>query len=91
MTTTDTTKVTLGLINGRHDNINALADGFLVDTVIDDVFDFDRIKDIIALKTSLRTTCVSMLASQELSYVSVRGTVTCVPTSMLSTATLIFW
>ena len=48
MTTTDTTKVTLGLINGRHDNINALADGFLVDTVIDDVFDFNRIKDTIA-------------------------------------------
>lgn len=48
MTTTDTTKVTLGLINGRHDNINTLADGFLVDTVIDDVFDFDHIKDTIA-------------------------------------------
>lgn len=46
--TTDTTKVTLGLINGRHDNINAMADGFLVDTVIDDVFDFNRIKDTIA-------------------------------------------
>ena len=46
--TTDTTKVTLGLINGRHDNINAMADDFLVDTVIDDVFDFDHIKDTIA-------------------------------------------
>lgn len=46
---TDTTKkVTLGLIHGRHDNINAMAtDGFLVDTVIDDVFDFDGIKAII--------------------------------------------
>lgn len=47
MTTTNN-KVTLGLIKGRHENINDLADGFLVDTVIDDVFDFDRIKDIIA-------------------------------------------
>lgn len=46
--TITTNKVTLGLIKGRHDNINALADGFLVDTVIDDVFDFDRIKNIIA-------------------------------------------
>ena len=45
-------KVTLGLINGRHDNINALADGFLVDTVIDDVFDFDGVKAII--KDNLR-------------------------------------
>lgn len=46
--TTDTTKVTLGLIKGRHDNINAMAtDGFLVDTVIDDVFDFDGVKAII--------------------------------------------
>lgn len=51
MTTTNK-KVTLGLIKGRHDNINALAtDGFLVDTVIDDVFDFDGIKAII--KTNL--------------------------------------
>lgn len=51
---TDTTKkVTLGLIHGRHDNINAMAaDGFLVDTVIDDVFDFDGIKAII--KDNLR-------------------------------------
>lgn len=48
MTTTTNNKVTLGLIKGRHENINDLADGFLVDTVIDDVFDFDRIKDIIA-------------------------------------------
>ena len=47
MTTTNN-KVTLGLIKGRHENINDLADGFLVDTVIDDVFDFDNIKDIIA-------------------------------------------
>lgn len=47
MTTTNN-KVTLGLIKGRHENINDLADGFLVDTVIDDVFDFDRIKDVIA-------------------------------------------
>lgn len=46
--TITTNKVTLGLIKGRHDNINDLADGFLVDTVIDDVFDFDRIKNIIA-------------------------------------------
>ena len=46
---TDTTKkVTLGLIHGRHDNINTMAtDGFLVDTVIDDVFDFDGIKAIV--------------------------------------------
>lgn len=48
MTTTTNNKVTLGLIKGRHENINDLADGFLVDTVIDDVFDFDRIKDVIA-------------------------------------------
>ena len=48
MTTTTNNKVTLGLIKGRHENINDLADGFLVDTVIDDVFDFDRIKNIIA-------------------------------------------
>ena len=48
MTTTTNNKVTLGLIKGRHENINDLEDGFLVDTVIDDVFDFDRIKDIIA-------------------------------------------
>ena len=48
MTTTTNNKVTLGLIKGRHENINDLADGFLVDTIIDDVFDFDRIKDIIA-------------------------------------------
>lgn len=48
MTTTTNNKVTLGLIKGRHENINDLADGFLVDTVIGDVFDFDRIKDIIA-------------------------------------------
>lgn len=47
MTTTNTNKVTLGLIKGRHDNINDLADGFLVDTVIDDVFDFDGVKAII--------------------------------------------
>lgn len=47
MTTTNN-KVTLGLIKGRHDNINAMAtDGFLVDTVIDDVFDFDGVKAII--------------------------------------------
>lgn len=46
--TNTTKKVTLGLIHGRHDNINAMAtDGFLVDTVIDDVFDFDGIKAII--------------------------------------------
>lgn len=46
--TTNTNKVTLGLIKGRHDNINAMAtDGFLVDTVIDDVFDFDGVKAII--------------------------------------------
>lgn len=45
-------KVTLGLIKGRHDNINDLADGFLVDTVIDDVFDFDGVKAII--KDNLR-------------------------------------
>lgn len=46
--TTTTNKVTLGLIKGRHDNINAMAtDGFLVDTVIDDVFDFDGVKAII--------------------------------------------
>lgn len=44
--TTTINKVTLGLIKGRHENINDLADGFLVDTVIDDVFDFDNIKDI---------------------------------------------
>lgn len=49
---TDTTKVTLGLIKGRHNNINALVtDGFLIDTVIDDVFDFDGIRDIV--KTNL--------------------------------------
>lgn len=47
MTTTNN-KVTLGLIKGRHDNINAMAtDGFLVDTIIDDVFDFDGVKAII--------------------------------------------
>lgn len=47
MTTTNN-KVTLGLIKGRHENINELAtDGFLVDTVIDDVFDFDGVKAII--------------------------------------------
>lgn len=46
--TITTNKVTLGLIKGRHENINDLADGFLVDTIIDDVFDFDRIKDVIA-------------------------------------------
>lgn len=46
MTTTTNNKVTLGLIKGRHENINDLADGFLVNTVIDDVFDFDNIKDI---------------------------------------------
>ena len=48
MTTTTNNKVTLGLIKERHKNINDLADGFLVDTVIDDVFNFDRIKNIIA-------------------------------------------
>lgn len=47
MTTTTNNKVTLGLIKGRHDNINDMADGFLVDTVIDDVFDFDGVKAII--------------------------------------------
>lgn len=46
--TTTTNKVTLGLIKGRHENINELAtDGFLVDTVIDDIFDFDGVKTII--------------------------------------------
>lgn len=48
MTTTTNNKVTLGLIKGRHENINDGIDKKTVCQVIDDVFDFDRIKNIIA-------------------------------------------